>query len=181
MTLPKPVAQELTDQNQRCKEYFRQILNQHTALNRSRLKTHQLAELCTQVVPGKRKSEAWLAKYEKFLRSPVWKLVSDETLRKAQFRCQYLGCKKRAMQAYLLEFPEEHLDLNFDWMKRDDILIALCSHHHGMMHGFMMKTVLPPNWQVVQSNTDSAAPGGGLPGVRAGGAGRLGVAVRQST
>ena len=178
MTLPGSVAQELTAQDWRCKEFLRQILKQHTALSRSKFKTHRLAELCTQVVPGKQKSEAWVARYEKFLRSPVWNLVSDETLRKADFRCQYLGCKKRAMQAFLLEFPEEHLDLNFDWMKRDDILIALCSHHHGMMQGFMMKTVGPSNRQVAQSNTDSLVPGGGLPAVSADGARRLGVAVQ---
>ena len=156
MIPPEPDAQELAKQDQRRKEFLRQILKQHVALSRSKLKTHRLAELCRHVMQGKRKSEAWFVKYEKFLRSPVWKLVSEEALRKAQFRCEYLGCRKRANQAYLLEIPEEHLELNFSWVKRDNILIALCCHHREKMHGFIMKAVVPSNREPVQFNADSA-------------------------
>ena len=103
-------------------------------------------------------------KYEKFFRSPVWKLVSDEAIRKAHFKCEYWGCTRHAIQVHLLELPEEHLELNFDWMKRDNILIALCKHHHEMMHGFVMKRVIPLDRRI-----DSAVPVG-LPSVSAIGA-----------
>ena len=88
-----------------------------------------------------RKTDAWFVKCEKFFQSPVWNLVSDEAIRKARCKCEYWGCTRRATQVHLLEVPERHLEPNFDWMNRDNILIALCDHHHEMMHGFVMRKI----------------------------------------
>ena len=154
--LPEPFAQELAEQHQPHKGFRRQqTLKKAVAVIRSKSKTRRLLELCGQVKDSVRKSDTWLAKYEKFFRSPVWKLVSDEAVRKAHFKCECWGCMGRARQAYLLEFPEAHLEPNFDWLNRDNILIALCSHHHEMMHGFVMKSVVPLDRQF-----DSIVPAG---------------------
>lgn len=110
---------------------------------RSKEKTRKLVELCGQVTKTIQKSNAWFAKYEKFFRSPVWKLVSDEALRKAHFKCEYWRCMNRATHVHLLELPEEHLEPGFDWMNRGNILMALCAHHHQVIHGFVMKRVIP--------------------------------------
>jgi hypothetical protein len=125
----------------RCKE----TLKKAVAAIRSKEKTRQLMELCGQVTRKVQKSDAWFANYEKFFRSPVWKLVSDEAIRKAHFKCEYWRCTCRATQVYLLELPEEHLKPNFDWMNRGNILMALCSHHHQIIHGFVMTRVVPAN------------------------------------
>jgi hypothetical protein len=102
-------------------------------------------------------SDAWLVKYEKFLRSPVWKLVSDEAMRKAHFKCECWGCTGHATRVHLLELPEEHLEPNFDWMNRNNILIALCHHHYEMIHRFVRKRVVALDRQL-----DSRAPSGFL-------------------
>jgi hypothetical protein len=117
------------------------------AASRSKLKTRRLVELCAKVRQGRRQSDDWFVKHEKFFHSPVWKLVRDEALLKALYKCEYWGCTGRATQVQLLEFPEQHLESNFDWMKRNDILIALCSRHYDIMHGFVMKRVLPSDQQ----------------------------------
>jgi len=141
--LPEPEAQELTQPDQSHTEFLRrQAQKQVAAANRSRLKTRRLLELCAQVRQGKRQSGDWFAKHEKFFRSPVWRLVSDEALLKAHFKCEYSGCTGHATQVQLLEFPQEHLEPNFNWMKRDDILIALCNRHYEIMHGFVMKRLV---------------------------------------
>jgi len=130
--------------DQRHREFLRQqTLKRAVTVIRSKSKTRQLVELCEQLMHSGRKSDDWFVKYEKFLRSPVWKLVSDEAIRKAHFKCECWGCSGRAMQVYLLEFPEEHLEPNFDWMNRNNILIALCRHHYEMMHRFVVKRVVP--------------------------------------
>lgn len=142
-TLLQSEIEKFTEQNQWHKEYRRrQTLKKAVAVIRSKSKTQRLMELCEEVMHITGKSDAWFVKQERFFRSPVWKLVSDEAIRKAHFRCECWGCTKRAVKVYLLEFPEEHLDPNFNWMKRDNILIALCSHHHDIMHGFVMKRVV---------------------------------------
>ena len=142
----KPAAAPKSDEreDERHKEFLRQqTLKRAVTIIRSKSKTQQLVELCEQLTRRARKSDAWFAKYEKFLRSPVWKLVSDEAIRKARFKCECWGCSGRAMQVYLLEFPEEHLDLDFDWMNRNNILIALCNHHYEIMHRFVIKRIVP--------------------------------------
>src|SRR5262245_54482683 len=93
---------------------------------------------------------------------------------KAQFKCECWGCPGRAAQAHLLEFPEEHLEPNFDWMNRNDILIALCSHHYEMIHKFVLKRVVPLDQQF-----DSGAAIG-LPSVLPSSVRRPGGAARQS-
>src|SRR5262245_21990442 len=70
--------------------------------NRSKLKTQRLVQLCGQLLHCERKSETWFAEHEKFFRSPVWKLVSDEAIRKALFKCEYWKCSRQAKQAHLL-------------------------------------------------------------------------------
>jgi hypothetical protein len=156
LTLPEPWAQKLNERGQRRQEFLRkQTLKKAVAVIRLKSKTRRLVELCEQVMPRVRKSDAWFAKYERFFQSPVWKLVSDEAIRKAHFKCECWGCTKRAIRVYLLELPEEHIEPNFDWMKRDNILIALCGHHHEIIHGFVMKRIVPFDRQF-----DSALPGG---------------------
>ena len=145
-TLPEPTAdKEAAEIERRRKESLQQqmLKKMEEAESRSKVKTGQLVQLCGQVMHCERRSEAWFAKYEKFFRSPVWKLVSDEAIRKAHFKCEYWKCTRQAKQAQLLEFPEAHLESSFDWMNRNDILIALCDQHHWLMHGFVMKRVVP--------------------------------------
>ena len=139
-----PEALALAAQDQRYDDLLRrQTLEMEAAATRSKLKTRRLLELCGKVTHSARRSDDWLAKFEKFSRSPAWRQVCDETIRKAHFKCEYCGCTGLAKEVNLLEFPDEHLPLNSDWIKRADILIALCSHHHAMMHGFIMKRVAP--------------------------------------
>ena len=77
--LPEPFAQELAEQHQPHKGFRRQqTLKKAVAVIRSKSKTRRLLELCGQVKDSVRKSDTWLAKYEKFFRSPVWKLVSEK-------------------------------------------------------------------------------------------------------
>jgi hypothetical protein len=139
-----PDARALAAHDQRYNELVRQqTLEMEAAASRSKLKTRRLLELCGQVTHRVPRSGTWFARFEKFSRSPMWKLRSDETIRKAHFKCEYWGCTRLAKHVDLLEFPAEHLPLNSDWIKRSDILIALCNHHHEMMHGFIMKRVVP--------------------------------------
>ncbi|HEX5220053.1 MAG TPA: hypothetical protein VFZ59_10845 [Verrucomicrobiae bacterium] len=154
--LPELTADELAELDRRRQESLQQRARKQAeeAEQRSKLKTRRLVQLCGQVMHLERKSEGWFAKYEKFFRSPVWKLVSDEAIRKAHFKCEYWKCPRQAKQAHLLELPEKHLEANFDWMNRNDILIALCDQHHWMMHGFVMKRIVPLSRQF-----DSAPPG----------------------
>ena len=112
------------------------------AVIRSKSKTRQLVAFCEQVQCSAQKSDDWSLKYERLLRSPVWKLVSDEAIRKAHSKCECWGCPGGAKQVHLLEFPEAHLEPHFDWMNRNNILIALCNHHYEMMHKFVMKKVV---------------------------------------
>ena len=140
---PETDVEKLAKLVRRNKESNQTLKKAEEAELRSKLKTRRLVELCGQVLHKERKSEAWFAKYEKFFRSPVWKLVSDEAIRRAHFKCEYWKCQRQATRVHLLEFPEEHLEPNFDWMHRDNILIALCNQHHWMMHGFIMKSVVP--------------------------------------
>jgi len=153
-TLQQSLIREPAKPDQRHKGFRQKTLRKAVAVIRSKSKTQRLVKLCEQVTQSVRQSDAWFAKYEKFFRSPVWKLVSDEAIRKAHFKCECWGCPGRATQVYLLEFPEEHLEPNFDWMNRDSILIALCSHHHEMMHGLVMKRVVP-----LHRRFDSTKPG----------------------
>ena len=148
-TLPELTVDELAELDRRRKVSLHQraLKKAEEAESRSKFKTQRLVQLCGQVMHLERKSEAWFSKYEKFFRSPVWKLVSDEAIRKAHFKCEYWKCKRQAKQAHLLELPEQHLEPNFDWMNRNDMLIALCDQHHWMMHGFVMKRVVPVNRQ----------------------------------
>jgi hypothetical protein len=141
----EPTLDEFAELDRQRKEFLQQQMQKKAERDesRSKFKTQRLVQLCGQVMHRERKSEAWLAKYEKFFRSPVWKLVSDEAIRKAHFVCEYWKCTQQAQRAHLLEFPEEHLEMNFDWLNRNDILIALCGQHHLMMHGFVMKRVVP--------------------------------------
>lgn len=144
-----PVAQPEAEAQDLAEDPRQELLRQQALKKaaegelRSKLKTRRLVELCGQVLHRERESDVWFARYEKFFRSPVWKLVSDEAIRKAHFKCEYSKCTKQAVKVQLLEFPEKHLEPNFDWMNRGDILMALCSHHHWMMHGFVMKRVVP--------------------------------------
>lgn len=155
VTLTNPYAQELAEQRTRGKESFRrQKLKKAVATIRSKSKTERLLEFCEQLRHSVRKSDAWFVKYERFFRSPVWKLVSEEAIRKAHHKCECWGCTRRAMQVQLLEFPERHLELDFDWMKRDNILMALCSHHHDVMQRFVMRKVIHSDRQF-----DAAASG----------------------
>ena len=157
----KPLAlpESCTGQDSRHQEFLReQTVKKAVTVIRSKSKTRQLVELCEQLMHRARKSDAWLVKYEKFLRSPVWKLVSDEAVRKARFKCECWGCSGRAMQTYLLEFPEEHLDPNFDWMNRNNILIALCNHHYEMMHRYVVRRLVPLERQL-NSELSFAPPG----------------------
>ena len=142
MTLPED-APELVELDQHKEFLRRQVLKRAVATIRSKSKTRRLVELSEQAMHYVQKSDAWLAKHERFFRSPVWKLVSDEAIRKAHFKCEYWGCARRAVQVHLLEFPEEHLELHFDWMNRDNILIALCSQHHELMNEFGPQRVVP--------------------------------------
>ena len=137
----------------RCKA----TLKKAVAAIRSKEKTRQLVELCGQVTKTVQKSDAWFVKYERFFRSPVWKLVSDEALRKAHFKCEYWRCINRATQVQLLELPEEHLESGFNWMNRGNILMALCAHHHQVMHGFVMKRVIPSH-RLADSTVKHPAP-----------------------
>ena len=137
-------AATLAAQDHRYTELLRQqTLEMEAAASRSKLKTRRLLELCGQVTHGVRRSDAWLARFEKCSRSPMWKQVSEEAIRAAHFKCEYRGCTSLAKYVDLLEFPEEHLALNSDWIKRADILMALCNRHHEMMHGFIMKRIVP--------------------------------------
>ncbi|HEX5219105.1 MAG TPA: hypothetical protein VFZ59_06015 [Verrucomicrobiae bacterium] len=156
LTPVEQYSQELVVcQKQRHTAFLRQqTLKKAVSVIRSKSKTRRLVELCQHVRDSVLKSDAWLAKYEKFFRSPVWKLVTDEAIRKANYKCECWGCTGRAVQVHLLEFPEEHLEPNFDWMNRDNILIALCRHHHEMMHRFVMKKVVLSDRQF-----SSAVPG----------------------
>lgn len=115
-----------------------QTLKKATAVIRSKSKTERLIELCDQATGSTGKSDDWVEKCEKFFQSPVWKLVSDEALRKARFQCECWGCSGRATQVQLLEFPAEHLEPGFDWMNRNGILISLCSHHFEIAHRAVM-------------------------------------------
>ena len=148
-TLPDTTTDDLAelDRRRQVSLQLQAFKKAQAAESRSKFKTQRLVQLCGQVMHGERKSEAWFAKYEKFFRSPVWKLVSDEAIRKAHFKCEYWKCSRQAKRAHLLEFPEAHLEPNFDWMNRNDILIALCEQHHWMMHGFVMKRVVPLSQQ----------------------------------
>ena len=148
-TLPELTVDELAelDRRGRVSLHMQALKKAQEAEHRSKFKTQRLVQLCGQVMHRERESETWFAKYEKFFRSPVWKLVSDEAIRKAQFKCEYWKCPRQAKRAHLLEFPAEHLEAGFDWMNRNDILIALCDQHHWMMHGFVMKRVVPSGRQ----------------------------------
>src|SRR5215203_4597615 len=130
-TTPMSPAEPAAWQQPGHKHLHRQrTLTKAVTMIRSKSKTRQLVELCEQLLAQARKPDVWLQKYERFFQSPVWKMVNDEAIRKAQFKCECWGCTGRAVQAHLLELPEEHLEPNFDWMNRNNILIALCSHHH---------------------------------------------------
>lgn len=147
-----PPAQALAAQDQRYNELLRlQTLELEAAASRSKLKTRRLLELCEQATHSMRRSDTWFARFGKFSRSPVWKLVSDHAIRKAHFKCEYWGCTSLAKQVTLLEFPEEHVALNSDWMQRAEILIALCSRHYDMMHGFILKKVVPSDGDGIPS------------------------------
>jgi len=142
-------------------EQHQGLLNQQTlkkavTVIRTKAKTRQLMALCKGVA-GAQKSDDWSVKYERLLRSPVWKLVSDEAIRKAEFKCECFGCSGRAQQVHLLEFPEAHLEPNFDWMNRNSILIAVCSHHFEIVHQLLLKKVVPENGDLTPE-CDSASP-----------------------
>lgn len=148
VTVAKSESQESSQPDPQQTDFFRrQAQKAEAAASRSKLKTRRLVELCAQVRQGKRQSDDWFVKHEKFFHSPVWKLVRDEALLKAHYQCEYWGCAGRAKQVQLLEFPAEHLEPNFNWMKRNDILIALCSRHYDILHGFVMKRVFPSDRQ----------------------------------
>src|SRR5690349_15483976 len=92
-TKPTAAPKSSARPEQRRKEFLRQrTLKRAVTVIRSKSKTQQLVELCEQLTHSARKSDAWFAKYEKFLRSPVWRLVSDEAIRKARFKCECWGC-----------------------------------------------------------------------------------------
>ena len=109
---------------------------------RSKSKTRQMMALCERVMCSGQKPDDWSVKYERLLRSPVWKLVSDEAIRKAHFKCECWGCSGRAKHVHLLEFAEAPLEPNFDWMNRNSILMAVCSHHYEIVHQLLMKKVV---------------------------------------
>jgi hypothetical protein len=153
VALPQQYFRELIQQNQWHQEFRRQqTLKRAVAVIRSKSKTEQLIELWGRAMLTVRKTDGWFEKCEKFFQSPVWNLVSDEAIRKARCKCEYWACTRRATQVHLLEFPEGHLEPDFDWMNRDNILIALCDHHQEMIHGFVMRKVMALDLQV-----DSAA------------------------
>ena len=121
-----------------------QKLTKAVTVIRSKSKTRQLVALCERVTCSVQQSDDWSLKYARLLRSPVWKLVSDEAIRKAHSKCECWGCTGRATQVHLLEFPEAHLEPHFDWMNRNRILIALCSHHYEIVHQLLMKKAVLP-------------------------------------
>ena len=155
VTPPEQDAQELAERQYQWHKHLlrQQTLKKAVSVIRSKSKTRRLLELCQHLRDSVPKSDTWFSKYEQFSRSPVWKLVTDEAIRKARYKCECWGCAGRAVQVHLLEFPDEHLEPNFDWMNRDNILIALCKHHHEMMRGFVMKRVV-----LLDRQCGSAAP-----------------------
>jgi len=49
------------------------------------------------------------------------------------------------------------LEPNFDWMNRNNILIAVCSHHFEIVHQLLLKKVVPENGDL-SPECDSVLP-----------------------
>ncbi len=76
-------------------------------------------------------------KYKAFYNSKEWYLLKEKKLQDEQYRCEYPGCKKMAVDVHHKKFiqtPE-------GWEQRLDYnnLEALCIEHHNFRHNRFQK------------------------------------------